>query len=172
MKVARPAGLYAAPGEPDSSWIGVPTNEILGTLQSHGYSKALVEPTSFLVRAEFRERFYALQFRIVSGPQFQLGEIRFRNAEVFSSTELREVFPLRKGDMFDISKIREGLESISRLYFRKGYADVVAGPETTEDKRTVDVLIRIDEGMQYRIRGVDVLGLPKRAEDYRCPQQT
>jgi outer membrane translocation and assembly module TamA len=171
LKQAGPAGLYAVPGEPDSSWIGVPANEILGTLQSHGYFRALVDPTPFLVRAEFRERFYVLQFRIVSGPQFQLGEIRFKNAELFSSAELREAFLLRKGDVFDVSKIREGLESISRLYFSKGYADMVAGPETTlsEDKRTVDVLIRIDEGMQYRIRGVDVLGLPKRAEDLlRC----
>jgi outer membrane protein assembly factor BamA len=170
---AQPADLFVAPGEPDDDWVNIPSNAIRQTLQSQGYFRVVVEATPILIRAEAKKRFYVLRINVDSGPQYQLGEIRFENAKLFSSTELRKAFPLQRGDLLDVSKIRQGIESITRLYGGKGHTLLIPELETTiqeDPKKIVDVLIKIDEGVQYRIGSLDMLGLPKKAEDLLMSQ--
>jgi len=160
--------LHVTPENSDQDWIGQVINSIMNTLQSQGYFKALVDGTPFLVRAEPKERFYVLRVEVNSGRQYQVGEIRIENATLFSSTELRSQFPLQQGDLFDVIKIRQGMESMTKLYSSKGYIDFVPEPELTiheDPKGPIDILMKMDEGVQYRVRAVDTLGLGKRAED-------
>jgi hypothetical protein len=53
------------------------------------------------------------------GLQYHLDDLRFANARpgdvtVFSESELRNVFPLREGELFNVALIRKGIEELTR----------------------------------------------------------
>jgi outer membrane protein assembly factor BamA len=66
---------------------------------------------------------------IDSRPQFRLDEIRFSGATVFSAAELRAQFSLHRGDLFDVSELRKGLSSMTKLYGNNGFIDMTPEPE-------------------------------------------
>jgi outer membrane protein assembly factor BamA len=94
-----------------------------------------------------------------------LGELQVSGA-VFPADQLRGQVLLHRGELFDVSKIRQGLESIRELYQSKGYIDVTSEPETTieEENRIIDVLIKVDEEKQYRVGMVETHGLDPETE--------
>jgi outer membrane protein assembly factor BamA len=165
--------------ESDSSWIDGAIYPIREALNNQGYFKASVEGTPYLVRALPAERLYVLSVVVESGPKFKLGKIRFASASetplVFPEALLRQQVPMQEGEVFNVSKIREGLEAIGRLYGSKGYIDATPEPDTTIDESDllIDMLIKVDEQKPYRISKIEVLGLGPAAQKYlRIPQET
>ena len=73
---------------------------------------------------------------------------------------------LHRGELFDVAKIRQGLESIGRLYGSKGYIDATPEPDTTVDDKNgiIDLLVKVDEGGQYHVRMVETHGLDLRTD--------
>src|ERR1019366_4972629 len=53
---------------------------------------------------------------ITEGPRFRVGAIRFTGDHAFSEAKLRAAFPIKKGDLFQRSKIASGLNGIRKLY--------------------------------------------------------
>ena len=81
---------------------------------------------------------------------------------------------MQEGDLFDVTKIRQGLASISRLYGSKGYIDATPEPGTTIDEKAspIDLLITVDEGQPYRMVELKFLGLgTKTQNELSAPQQ-
>ncbi len=125
---------------------------ILQALQDRGYFKALVVGPRFASPKNVDEKGIADVFVTVEpGTQYRLGEIRFEKATVFPSAQLRDVFPLRNGELFSRTGVVKGLENIRKLYETKGYVNFVASPEiiTDESRRTIDFVMEIDEGKQF-----------------------
>src|ERR1051326_3675196 len=58
---------------------------------------------------------------VAEGPVYKLSEITFLDNHAFSAQRLRDVFPLKPGEVFERSKIAGGLESLRKLYVTKGY---------------------------------------------------
>jgi outer membrane protein assembly factor BamA len=85
---------------------------------------------------------------------------------VFPPQELRKRFSLSDGDVLDTSKIKEGLDALSRLYQSRGYVDFAATPETiTDDKSAMISLIMVlDEGKQFRVGRVEAYNLDPEKE--------
>jgi len=169
---------WATPEESDSSWIDEAVSPVRDSLRNQGYFKAVVEGTPYLVRALAAEKLYVLRVTVDSGPKFMLGNIRFTTASgtplVFSEALLRQQFQLQDGGLFDVSKIRDGLEAIGRLYGSKGYIDATPEPDTTIDEKDsrIDVLIKVDEQKPYRIAKIEFLGLgTKTRNELSAPQQ-
>ena len=75
--------------------------------------------------------------------------------------------------MFDVTKIRQGLESISRLYGSKGYIDATPEPDTTIDEKNsrIDLFIKVDEQKSYHIAKIELLGLRTKAQNELTPPQ-
>jgi outer membrane protein assembly factor BamA len=73
---------------------------------------------------------------------------------------------LHRGELFDVAKIRQGLESIGRLYGSKGYIDATPEPDTTVDGENgiIDLLVKVDEGEQYHVRMLETHGLDPKTE--------
>ncbi len=170
---------WVTPEESDSSWIDGAIYPVREALNNQGYFKASVEGTPYLVRALPAERLYALSVVVESGPKFKLGKVRFAAASetplVFPEALLRQQISIQEGEVFDISKIRDGLEAIGRLYGSKGYIDATPEPDTTIDESglRIDLLIKVDEQKPYRISMIEVLGLGPAAQKYlRVPQET
>jgi outer membrane protein assembly factor BamA len=152
--------LSAGMDEPRDLWV----NELQQTkqlLQDQGYFRASLELTPHLIRAEENERHYALTVGVYRGPQYQLGEIRFENSRVFTAADLRKTINLQSGDLFDISKVQEAIKNIDTMYEAEGYIDETMEPieSIDENGKRVDVLFKVDEGMQYHIGTVELFGL-------------
>ena len=52
-----------------------------------------------------------------------------------------------RGELFNASKLRDGLEAITKLYATKGYIDMVATPElhNDDDGGPLELVLKINE---------------------------
>jgi outer membrane protein assembly factor BamA len=134
-------------------------------LRNEGYFKANVHSTPYLVLAKADEQQYIVAVEAEPGAQYRLRELRFKNVSGVRPDELRHLFPLQSGDIFDASKIRDGLEAIGRVYGQLGYIDATSEPETTvdEENHVIDLAVNIDEQKQYRVEKFEVIGLDLKA---------
>lgn len=85
------------------------------------------------------------------GQQYRLSEITFSGAKA-PDNQLRSLFAIAKGDIFNTDKIREGLESLRELYASQGYVNFTPVPNTDADDETLTISLKIDldEGKQFR----------------------
>ena len=155
--------FWTSPDGTDDGWVSdLEEGMVRNTLQGEGYFKVVLRETRpYLVRAEPQQLSYAVVVSMNSGPRFRLKDIHLVGGTVFSPAELREQIQLSPGDVFDVSKIRQGVDALTRLYGTKGYINFTAIPETEIDdnNRFVGVTIDLDEGQKFRVRSVQILGL-------------
>ncbi len=165
IKHIQHLNLWVTPEEPDSSWVDQALEPMRDTLRDQGYFRTDVEATPYLVLAQANEHRYVLSIAIESGPKYRLGTIRFASVSgtplVFTEASLRQQFHLQEGEPFDVSKIREGLEAIGKLYGSRGYIDATPEPDTTIDEEgsRIALLIKVDEEQRYTIAKIAFLGL-------------
>ena len=148
---------------------------IRGAYQDEGYFKALVSEPTITTRETgggwFRipwiypnrpGRKVDISIPVVEGERFQLGEVSFEDVTLFTEPNLalRPLFDMQSGEVFDVSKIREGLENMRKLYGEFGYINFVASPETIidDDERKIDMAFTVEEGQQFRVRRIDFAG--------------
>jgi outer membrane protein assembly factor BamA len=156
---------WGSPEEPDSSWLSEALNPMRDALRSQGYFKTNLEGTPYLTLAQLNERRYVLSVVIDSGPKYRLGTMWFASASdtplVFPEGLLKQQIHLQEGDLFDVTKIRDGLVAIGKLYGSKGYIDATPEPDTTIDEKgsRIDLLIKLDQQQPYRVAKIEFLGL-------------
>jgi hypothetical protein len=138
---------------------------VKGALHDRGYFRAKVETEAKLLGVDGQEQRYSFVISIAKGSLYRLGTVHFANAAdphsalAFPSAELRNLVPLARGDVFNVSKIRQGLEAITKLYGSNGYVDATIEPDTQvdDDRPIIDLVLNIDEQSQYRIGKVLVV---------------
>lgn len=129
--------------------------------QNEGYFKVVVTAQAVRVASDPLGR-YNLSVRVAHpGRQYRLGEIHISNAAVFSEVTLRDLFPIQSGEIFSREKVAKGLEEIRRLYDSQGYINYTGMPGTNIDDAShiIDLELNVDEGKQYRVGVIDVLGV-------------
>jgi len=177
IKRIQDQDLWTTLGEPDSNWVSEALIPVRDALQEQGYFRTNVDATPYLTLTQPEERRYVLAIAIESGPQYRLGNLRFASASdtplAFTDAELNEQMHLQAGDLFDVTKIRDGLAAIGRLYGSRGYIDATPEPDTTIDEKDsrIDLLIKMDEQKRYRIAKIEFLGLRTRAQNELTPPQ-
>ena len=98
---------------------------------------------------------------IEEGDKYRLGKITFKNNKFLSnSAALRNLIPLKDGDVFSREKIAKGLENLRKAYGEFGYINYTGVPNTTfdEDKKLVNVEIDVDEGKAFSVRRIEFVG--------------
>ena len=106
-----------------------------------------------------------LEARVSEGPRCQLSGIEFTGNHAVSSDALRAKFPIKTGSEFRRSKIAGGLDSTRRLYGSLGFLDSIFIPDAKLDSNsTVKLSIEVQEGPQYRMDKLEVVGPPEVAE--------
>ncbi len=164
--------------DPDQSWLQeLQKVAVLGTLLNSGYYRATVRAEAHLVEDKQRRRPYALTLHIEEGWRYRLGDVRIESATdnktlEFPTSELREQIPMIRGELFNASKLRDGLEAITKLYATKGYIDMVATPElhNDDDGGPLELVLKIDEGAPYHIGKIEFLGLDAKTQAQLRPQ--
>jgi outer membrane protein insertion porin family len=117
--------------------------------QQVGYFKVIVhDPVFTVVNKEAHPEVVDVNVNVDEGQIYRLKDITFGSTGVFTPPELRSQFPIADGDVFDRTKISQGLEGIRDLYVTKGYAKFTAVPETQvdESQHTVALVVQLDSG--------------------------
>lgn len=133
--------------------------------QDQGYFKAEVDARAAPVTADGSQYDIVVQLHTV-GKQYRLGDLNIVRATSFPAQQLRDLFPIQRGEIFSREKIAGGLEELRRLYNSQGYINYTGVPETEfDDEHAVaNLIINADEGRQFRLRSVEVLGLDPETE--------
>jgi len=98
---------------------------------------------------------------IEEGEQYKLGSITFKNNKAITNTvALRSQFPIKDGEIFSRQKIAKGLENLRKAYGSLGYINFSPVPDTTtdDDKKTVSLVVDVDEGKQFYVRRIEFQG--------------
>jgi outer membrane protein insertion porin family len=141
--------------------------------QSQGYFKTEVELSGVETLEENSgRRTVAITVKVDAGKQYRLEEIEFNDgassspgqaratSEQFSTELLRAFFPIKPGEIFDTHKLQAGTEELRKAYGKKGFINFAAVPTFNIDETNdrITLVVDLDEGMQFRVGKVQVLG--------------
>jgi outer membrane translocation and assembly module TamA len=130
-------------------------------LQEKGYSKAAVAASTRQLPDRHETHQFVITFDINAGPQYRLGRITFKNNHaVTNATALRNMFPIKDGDIFEREPLVKGLENLRYAYGELGYINFTSIPGTTfDDEKKLGFLeINVDEGKQFYVSSIDIVG--------------
>ncbi len=127
--------------------------------REQGYFRALVRSTVEMADT-FGEHKAIVGLDVDEGQQYRLADIRWKNLTAFRPNDLRPLFPLQNGEIFDVRKVRQGLDAVRKIYATKGYINFIAVPDSHIDDaaRTISLDIDLDEGGVFTVRSMRVLG--------------
>ncbi len=98
------------------------------------------------------------------GPRYVRGLLSFTDVELFRVPDqvLGPVFAMTEGGIFDVEKLRKGMENLKKLYGEFGYIDFVAEPSfefrEDDDPPRIDLNLSVDEGKQFFVRRIEFDG--------------
>lgn len=164
------ASLKLREFDDESRWLDDVEIEIRATWQDHGYFNAAVKLDTSLVSEDSKRKRFSVTAQIDEGHQYRLGDMQFVSADgkplLFPQEQLRKLILLNAGDIFDVSKIRAGLDALKLLYGTKGYIDFTSSPTTKIDeaRQVISLTWEFEAGLQYRLESIEVLGLSPQLE--------
>jgi hypothetical protein len=131
-----------------------------GAWQNLGYFNVKVTAKAQSLGSDSESQRFVVTAHVDEGLQYRLGQIRFVNGAAFPAEQLRTLIPMNDGDLFDVSKVREGIHALTKMYASRGYIDFTAVPSTelADRAQLVSLVMRLDEQKQYRIGKIDVVG--------------
>jgi outer membrane protein assembly factor BamA len=139
---------------------------VRGTLLNKGYFTVIATAKLMALESAGSDINVAVAISTTPGIQYRVGGIRIESADSglplsISPAVLRPLMPLQKGDLFNVEKIRMGLQNITRAYLREGYVNMTAEPdfEIDEAHETIDMVLKIDQELQYRVGSIEFLGI-------------
>ena len=134
--------------------------------QNAGYFVAQANAQARVLTSSPSSERIAITAQIEEGQQYRLEEIRFRNnKEITNEKNLRDLFPIKDGDLLNRDSIETGMQNLHRAYGEYGYINLVSAFTTRihQEPATVSFDIELDEGKQFYISRVDVVGLDEAA---------
>lgn len=109
-----------------------------------------------------------IDFRIEENKKTKIKEIQFVGNKVYADEELRDIMETSEKGFFswltdsgvlNEDELNQDIDKISSLYSNNGYVEIKIGkPEITYDNKWIYILIRINEGKQFRVGKVDIRG--------------
>lgn len=95
------------------------------------------------------------------GVTYNLGQVRFQGVSASEASQLAKVADLKKGDIANFDDVKAGVERIHKRYRNNGYLHVSEKTEreVQDADHTVNVVITIDQGPQYRFGKLTIDGL-------------
>jgi outer membrane protein insertion porin family len=102
---------------------------------------------------------------IEEGEQFHMGTLKIVSADPDKALSLKvaalkNIFPLKQGDVFAADKVRKALKNYGDAYGEFGFIDFTPEPEfdIDTDKKVINLTLKFDEQKQYYVRRIDFSG--------------
>jgi outer membrane protein insertion porin family len=107
-----------------------------------------------------------IPIKITEGELFRMGTLYIVNADPEKpSLQLKHdflvnAFPVKKGDVLNVDKIRKAIEQYTKLYGQFGFMDFTATPNFDIDRKNkiVNVTLRFSEEKPYYIHRINITG--------------
>jgi len=129
--------------------------------QDRGYFKTEVSGEPKILTTGPASRRIAIAIHIDEGEQYRLGGIDFRHNKVLTNKEaLRNLFPIKDGEITSHERIAQGLASLNKAYEAQGFinATFVPEPHFDDGQHTVSFIIDVNEGKQFYISSISLIG--------------
>jgi outer membrane protein insertion porin family len=102
---------------------------------------------------------------IEEGEKYTMGTLKIASSDPdkalsLKADALKNVFPLKQGDVFSAAKVRKAMETYTNIYGQYGFIDFVPQPQMDFDDhaKKIDVTMQFDEGKQYYVRRIEFSG--------------
>jgi outer membrane protein insertion porin family len=155
----------------DASKLEEDTERVRQTYRDRGYYNAAIEEPKTQIRDQgglnwltFRPRRgkrIDILMPVEEGSRYRLGTITFTgNKAVKNVRALRANFTVKDGEWFNATMIGKGLENLKKAYGQLGYINFGAIPKPVfdEQKKTVSLVIDIDEGKPFFVSRIEFQG--------------
>jgi outer membrane protein insertion porin family len=157
----------------DATKLEEDTERVRAEYQNRGYFKAGIADPKTEIHDTGNKGFHIpliqsgsgkavdITMTIDEGDKYRLGKITFKgNKAITNNVALRNLFPLKDGDIFSREKISKGIEQLRKAYGEFGYINYTAVPNTTfdDDKKLANIEFDIDEGKQFTVRRIEFTG--------------
>jgi len=157
----------------DATKLDEDTERVRMEYQNRGYFKVVVGDAKTQIRDTGHKGFHIwlvqsgpgkavdITMPIEEGDKYRLGKITFKgNKAITNTAALRNLIPLKDGEIFSREKIAKGLENLRKAYGQVGYINYTGVPDTTfeEEKKLVNLEIDVDEGKQFFVRRIEFQG--------------
>jgi outer membrane protein assembly factor BamA len=130
-------------------------------LSDKGYSKAVVTASTRQLPDHRNTHQFAIAFHIDAGSRYRLGGITFKNNRAIGNVKsLRDLFPIKDGEILDRNALANGLENLRYAYAELGYINFTSVPDIRfDDANKLGLLeIDLDEGKQFYVASINVVG--------------
>jgi len=186
MKGSRPYGLppwiLFIPKTYNANKVAEDLERVRELYQEYGYYRVIVHPPDTRTRdgepmmpLQMLPWFFkpgkAVDMRIAleEGGRYRMGKLtvrttasdeKDRSRDFFNPDFLKAVFPLKEGDIFNVSKVRKSLQDYIKLYSEFGYINMtpVPGTEVDDQARVIDFTLEIEQGQQFFIHRIEFVG--------------
>ncbi len=155
----------------DSSKLEEDTERVRQAYRDKGYYNAAVEQPHTQIRDQGGLNWFTFRpnkgkridilMPIEEGARYRLGTITFTgNKAVRNVKALRATFAIKDGDWFNATVIGKGLENLKKAYGQLGYINfgAIPHPVFNDQKRTVSLVIDIDEGKPFYVSRIEFQG--------------
>jgi outer membrane protein insertion porin family len=157
----------------DATKLEEDTERVRAEFQNRGYFKVLVDEPKTEIHDTGRTGLHIpllqpglgksvdITMPIEEGDRYRLGSITFKNNKAIpNSAALRNLFPMKDGDIFSRDKIAKGLENLRKAYGENGYINFTPVPDTKfdDEKKLGNLEIDVDEGKQFYVRRIEFQG--------------
>jgi outer membrane protein insertion porin family len=106
-----------------------------------------------------------IKIPIEEGERYTMGTLKIVSSDPDKALSLKvdalkNIFPLKQGDIFNTSKIRKAMKDYESIYGQYGFIDFVPEPqeEIDEANKRIDITMKFDEGKQYYVRRIEFSG--------------
>jgi len=126
--------------------------------QDHGFIRVSVLDPKIEVNKKDKRIYITIP--IVEGSRYKIESIAIKGDGTFTKEELFEPVESKKGEFYNVSKIREDVSKISDLYSTRGfaYADVNPVTKILDNKKAVELTIEIEKGKKVYVGKINILG--------------
>jgi outer membrane protein insertion porin family len=131
---------------------------IEGFYQDNGYLRVKVlEP-----RIDINKKSHQIHIIIPveEGPQFRIKSLEIKGDDTISHDEIIKNLLTKKGDIYNVSQLRQDIITVGDLFSAKGfaYADVNPITKIDDNARVVDLSIDVDKGKKVYVGNINMLG--------------
>jgi len=102
---------------------------------------------------------------VEEGARYRMGTLHIRSADPEKGLSLKQeylesIFPIKKGEIFGVDKVRKAIQDYTKLYGNYGFIDFTAVPDTDvhDDTKTIDLTFAFDEQKPYIVRRIEFSG--------------
>ncbi len=146
----------------DNRRLNLGVNALLAFYRNRGFIKATISPPKFDYGSTPANNQVQVIFHVTEEYAYLMGEIKISGAQALAPAVILGLLNLTPKTLVNVTKIDSGIAAVRDVYLNLGYldADVTSTLDILPRKNTVDLLVKVDEGNQYRVGRIQLLGTP------------